>query len=104
VTTCSTDHEPAGPGILTRYQAGRGELAHRPQDRFRYRAKYAEGHRIDIISGPASGATGLPVGRAAAEVIRAVMQARGKKVTGSRNGWYFWILTATGKALQPIRP
>jgi hypothetical protein len=59
---------------------------------------------IDIISGPAPKAAGLKPSPAAGEVIRAVHRARGRRVTGSRNGWYFWIVTATGELLQTIRP
>jgi hypothetical protein len=58
---------------------------------------------MDIVSGPAPGATGLKPSRAAGEVIRAVNSARGKKVTGSRNGWDFWIVTATGDLLRSVR-
>jgi hypothetical protein len=74
-----------------------------------YRDERAEGvyntdtGRIDLTSGPAN-ATGLKPSPAAGEVIRAVNAARGKTVRGSRNGWQFWIITATGEALQTIRP
>jgi hypothetical protein len=59
---------------------------------------------IDITSGPAPRATGVKPSPAAGEVIRAINKARGKRVTGSRNGWGFWIVTATGELLQSIRP
>jgi hypothetical protein len=58
---------------------------------------------IDIFSGPADNATGLKPSPAARKVIRAVNQARGATGTGSRNGWSFWIVDATGKSLQSIR-
>ncbi len=59
---------------------------------------------IDIISGPAPAATGLKPSRAAGEVIRSVNKARGKTVGGSRNGWDFWTVTATGEPLKFIQP
>jgi hypothetical protein len=59
--------------------------------------------RIDIVSGPAPRATGLKPSPAAGEVIRAVYKARGRTVTGSRNGWGFWTVTATGEPLQSVR-
>lgn len=59
---------------------------------------------IDIISGSAPRATGLKPSPAAGEVIRAVNRAKGRPGSGSRNGWYFWIVTATGELLQSIRP
>ena len=58
---------------------------------------------MDIISGPVPKATGLKPSPAAGEVIRAINKARGKKVTGSRNGWGFWVVTATGELLQSVR-
>jgi len=58
---------------------------------------------IDIISGPAPKATGLKPSPAAREVINAVNGLRGKAGTGSRNGWDFWLVTATGQSLQSIR-
>jgi hypothetical protein len=58
---------------------------------------------IDITFGPAPEATGLKPSPAAAAVINAVNDLRGKKGTGSRNGWEFWIVTATGQPLQSIR-
>jgi hypothetical protein len=59
--------------------------------------------RIDIISGPAQKATGYKPSRAAKDVILAVNELRGVTGTGSRNGWDFWIVTATGEPLQSIR-
>jgi hypothetical protein len=59
---------------------------------------------IDIVSGPAPKAKGLKPSPAAGEVIRAVNKAKGRTGTGSRNGWGFWIVTATGELLQSIRP
>jgi hypothetical protein len=58
---------------------------------------------IDIISGPAPKATGLKPSPAAGEVIRAINEAKGREVTGSRNGWSFWVVTASGGLLQSIR-
>ena len=58
---------------------------------------------IDIVSGLGSKATGLKPSPAAGEVIRAVNTDRGKTVTGSRNGWDFWVVTTTGEPLQSIR-
>lgn len=58
---------------------------------------------IDIVSGPAPKVTGLKPSPAAGEVIRAINEARGKEVTGGRNGWGFWVVTATGELLQSIR-
>jgi hypothetical protein len=74
-----------------------------------YRGQRAEGvynpdsGRIDLTSGPATG-TDLKPSPAAGEVIRAVQAGRGYTVRGSRNGWQFWLITATGEALQTIRP
>jgi hypothetical protein len=59
---------------------------------------------MDIISGPAPRATGLKPSPAAGEVIRSINGARGKTVTGSRNGWGFWTVTVTGEPLESIRP
>jgi hypothetical protein len=58
---------------------------------------------MDIVSGPVPSVTGLKPSPAAGKVIRAVNKARGREVTGSRNGWGFWIVTATGELLQSIR-
>jgi hypothetical protein len=58
---------------------------------------------IDIVSGPGSKATGLKPSPAAGEVIMAVNKDRGAMGTGSRNGWGFWIVNATGKRLQSVR-
>jgi|1186.fasta_scaffold349534_1 hypothetical protein len=58
---------------------------------------------MDIISGSVPRARGLKPSPAAGEVIRAINKARGKKVTGSRNGWGFWTVTATGELMQSIR-
>lgn len=58
---------------------------------------------MDIVSGPVPKGTGLKPSAAAGEAIRAINEARGKKVTGSRNGWGFWIVTSTGEPLQSIR-
>jgi hypothetical protein len=58
---------------------------------------------IDLTSGPVSKATGLKPSPAAGEVIRAINKMKGKDVTGSRNGWSFWVVTATGELLQSIR-
>ena len=58
---------------------------------------------MDIVSGPVPSATGLKPSPAAGVVIRAINKARGRRVTGSRNGWGFWIVTATGELLQSIR-
>jgi hypothetical protein len=60
--------------------------------------------RIDVVSGPASRVTGLTPTGAAKAVILAVNKLRGVTGTGSRNGWKFWKVTATGKPLQSIRP
>jgi hypothetical protein len=74
-----------------------------------YRGQRAEGvynpdtGRIDLTSGPATG-TNLKPSPAAGEVIRAVQAARGYTVRGSRNGWQFWLITATNEALETIRP
>jgi hypothetical protein len=58
---------------------------------------------MDIISGPVPKFTRLKPSPAAGEAIRAINRSRGKRVTGSRNGWEFWIVTATGEFLQSIR-
>jgi hypothetical protein len=58
---------------------------------------------IDIISGPGSKATGLKPSRAAGEVIKAANELRGVTGTGSRNGWSFWLVDATGEFLQSMR-
>jgi hypothetical protein len=58
---------------------------------------------MDIVSGPVPRATGLKPSPAAGDVIRAVNSTRSKKVTGSRNGWEFWIVTATGDLLRSVR-
>ena len=74
-----------------------------------YDGKRAEGvyyprtSLIDIVSGPVPKATGLKPSPAAGEIIRAVKKAKGETVSGSRNGWGFWIVTATGEPLESIR-
>ena len=60
--------------------------------------------RIDIVSGSSAGATGLKPSPAAGEVVRTVQAKIGNEVRGSRNGWDFWIVTATGQPLRSIRP
>ena len=55
--------------------------------------------RIDIISGPGAGMTGLKPSPAAIEVVKAV----NPKVSPNRNGWSFWIVDATGEWLQSLR-
>lgn len=63
---------------------------------------------LDIVSGPAPKATGLKPSPAAKEFIQAVKKAKGQTAfgyrTGSTNGWKFWVVTATGKRLESIRP
>jgi hypothetical protein len=59
--------------------------------------------RMDIVSGPAPAAAGLKPSPAAGQVIRAYQSARGQTVRGSRNGWDFWVITATGEPLRSIR-
>jgi hypothetical protein len=100
--------------VSTNSQDGASTGSHDEADQVRIHVRYygkrAEGiyhpstGLVDITSGPAAGATELKPSPAAGEVIRTVQQARGKKVTGSRNGWSFWIVTATGELLQSIRP
>jgi len=58
---------------------------------------------VDIVSGPVPHVSGLRPSRAAREVIQAVNETSGKMVTGSRNGWDFWVVTSTGQSLQSIR-
>jgi hypothetical protein len=56
--------------------------------------------RIDITSGPASGANGLKPSPAAAKVVKAVNPG----VSPARNGWTFWIVDGSGAPLQSLRP
>ena len=61
--------------------------------------------RIQITSGPGAGVAELKPSPAATVVIKAVQAERGNSVRGgSRNGWDFWTITATGQPLRTIRP
>ncbi|MFK0121627.1 hypothetical protein [Streptomyces sp. NPDC090994] len=53
---------------------------------------------VTVTSGPAQGRYKSPSGAAAA-----VLRAQNPKVSASRNGWSFWIITETGSLLQTIR-
>lgn len=53
---------------------------------------------VTVTSGPAQGRHKSPSGAAAA-----VLRAQNPKVSASRNGWSFWIITETGSRLQTIR-
>jgi len=53
---------------------------------------------VTVTSGPAQGRYKSPSGAAAA-----VLRAQNPKVSASRNGWSFWIITDTGNPLQTIR-
>lgn len=55
--------------------------------------------RIEILSGPCSGS----VYRTPSEAARAVVSAYKPTVSPHRNGWAFWIVTATGAQLQTLR-
>jgi hypothetical protein len=90
-STSSPDGQDEVP-IHVRYYGHRAEGIYHPSSGL-----------IDIISGPAPKATGLKPSPAAREVINAVNDLRGKAGTGSRNGWVFWLVTATGQPLQSMR-
>ncbi|MFH8886711.1 hypothetical protein [Streptomyces californicus] len=53
---------------------------------------------VTVPEGPAQGRYKSPSGAAAA-----VLRAQNPKVSSSRNGWSFWIITDTGNPLQTIR-
>lgn len=56
--------------------------------------------RVDITSGPLAGRSfKTPTGAA-----RAVVAHYKPDVSPHRNGWSFWFLVETGKALQTVRP
>jgi TIR domain len=102
-------HEPAGGG----FRKGPGASSRDEDDQIPIHAVYygevAKGiyhpstGLVDITSGPAPKATGLKPSPAAREVINAVNKGRGVTASGSRNGWGFWIVDATGELLQSIR-
>ncbi|MDG4822472.1 hypothetical protein O7635_11485 [Asanoa sp. WMMD1127] len=68
---------------------------------FRTKALFHRGPgRIEIEDGPLKGRAFRSPSEAAREVVRHYNPA----VSPHRNGWVFWVVTATGKQLQTIRP
>lgn len=55
--------------------------------------------RIEITSGPLAG----QVYRTPSEAARRVIKRYKPGVSGSRNGWSFWVVTGTGAQLQSLR-
>jgi hypothetical protein len=55
--------------------------------------------RVEIVDGPLAG----QVFRSPSEAARAVVSHYRPTVSAHRNGWSFWIVTATGLPLQAIR-
>lgn len=55
---------------------------------------------LEITNGPAAGRTFKTPSAAAI----AVVSAMNPSVNPNRNGWNFWLITATGERLQRIRP
>ncbi|MFE2454577.1 hypothetical protein [[Kitasatospora] papulosa] len=53
---------------------------------------------VTVTGGPAQGRYKSPSGAAAA-----VLRAQNPKVSASRNGWSFWVITDTGSLLQTMR-
>jgi hypothetical protein len=66
----------------------------------RTRAEYRSSPvRIDIVDGPLAGQKfGSP-----SQAARAVIKHFKPEVNSNRNGWDFWVITATGNSLQTIR-
>jgi hypothetical protein len=68
------------------------------------------GVRVEAVYDPLSSALTITKGPEAGRRFRtpsaaaiAVVSALNPKVNPNRNGWSFWIVTATGKRLQAIR-
>ncbi|MEV0393104.1 hypothetical protein [Polymorphospora rubra] len=55
--------------------------------------------RIEIVSGPLSG----QVFRTPSEAARAIVMDARPDVSPARNGWTFFLVTATGQPLQTLR-
>jgi len=69
-------------------------------DGHRTRACFTPGPgRVEILSGPLAGS----VYRTPSEAARAVVSERRPGVNPQRNGWTFWIETATGAPIQRLR-
>jgi hypothetical protein len=65
----------------------------------RTRARFIRPGRIEVVDGPLAGtAYGSP-----SEAARAVVAHYKPTVSPHRNGWSFWILTASGDPLQTLR-
>jgi hypothetical protein len=73
---------------------------HADYDGYRTRARFTPGPgRVEIIGGPLAGS----VYRTPSEAARAVVSAQRPDVNPQRNGWTFWIESATGAPIQGIR-
>lgn len=73
---------------------------HADYDGRRTRANFTPGPgRIEILSGPLAGS----VYRTPSEAARAVVSEQRPEVNPQRNGWTFWIETATGAPIQGLR-
>ncbi|WP_327421139.1 DUF262 domain-containing protein [Streptomyces sp. NBC_01230] len=81
-------------------EAPEGEIeVHATYDGHRISGRYNTSTRaLTVMSGPAQGVYGAPSGAAVA-----VVKALNPYVNPSRNGWSFWMITATGELLQSIR-
>ncbi|MFI2506695.1 DUF262 domain-containing protein [Streptomyces sp. NPDC018972] len=95
--------EPSAPSLVaTRVQALRtehGVEVHAVYDGRRVNGYYNPSSRtVTIPSGPGRGEYESPSGAALA-----VVRALNPHVSPQRNGWSFWIVTATGEFLQSIR-
>jgi hypothetical protein len=98
--------------LVGMYQTSRGDPTAVPEPEPRVVPIHAdyEGHRthanfvlgpgrIEVLSGPCTGTTY----RTPSEAARAVVSAYKPDVSPHRNGWTFWIVTATGAPLQSLR-
>lgn len=72
---------------------------HADYEGHRTRARFIRPGRIEVDDGPLAGtAYGSP-----SEAARAVVAHYKPTVSPHRNGWSFWILTASGDPLQSLR-
>lgn len=81
-------------------EAPEGEVeVHATYDGHRISGRYNTSTRaLTVMSGPDQGVYGAPSGAAVA-----VVKALNPYINPSRNGWSFWMITATGELLQSIR-
>jgi hypothetical protein len=95
--------DPAAPTLLgaeaQRLRTEQGVEIHAVYEGRRTNAYYdPSSRRVTIPSGPGCGEYETPSGAAVA-----VVRALNPPVNPNRNGWSFWIVTATGQLLQSIR-